>query len=182
MSDEAKVGSRPRANPDISIVLRLYMVPGEWSLLAAAAEVSSMPVSSWVRHQALRAAAGISEPPGPFRPPAPRPSPGTLTHRATSYFTRDEYEAIVEHAEACGSSIGGLIRRLVLGCAPIPDQPAVRSAIAAVHRAGTNLLQLIHLAGDGNPLTSDQMRTVTELRDEIHALRDALLRADAEGA
>jgi hypothetical protein len=182
MGDEAKVRSRPRANPVRSITLRLYLVPGELSLLAAAAEVSSMAVSSWVRHQALRAAAGISEPPGPFRPPATRPSPGRLMHSACSHYTSDEYEAIVEHARACGLSIGGLIRRLVLGRKPIAHRPAVRSAIAAVHRAGTNLLPLIHLAGDGNPLTPDQMRAVTELRDEIHALRDALLRADAEGA
>jgi hypothetical protein len=182
MSDEAKMRSRPRAHPVRSMVLRLYLVPGELSLLAAAAEVSSMMVSSWVRHQALRAAAGISEPPGPFRPPVTRPSRGRMTHSASSHFTRDEYEAIVDHARACGLSIGGLIRRLVLGCEPIARRPVVRSAIAALHRAGTNLLQLHHLAGDGNPRTSDQMRAIAELRDEIHALRDALLRADAEGA
>jgi hypothetical protein len=182
MNDEAKVRSRPRANPNRSMTLRIYMVPGEWALLAAAAEASSMKVSSWVRHRALRAAAGISKPPGPFRPPATRPSPGRLTHGVCSHFTSDEYEAIVNHARAYGLSIGGLIRHIVLGRKPIAHRPVVLSAIAAVHRAGTSLLQLIHPAGDGSPLTPDQMRAVTELREEIHALRDALLRADAEGA
>jgi hypothetical protein len=183
MSDEAKVRSRPRARPTRSMTLRIYMVPGEWALLTAAAEASSMQVSSWVRHRALRAAAGISKPPGPLRPPAARPSPGRRTHSVCLRFTSDEYEAIVNDARAYGLSIGGLSRHIVLGCKPIAQRSVVLSAIAAVHRAGTSLLQLIHLAGDGNPLASDDlMRAVTELRDEIHALRDALLRADAEGA
>jgi Mobilization protein NikA len=182
MGDEAKVRSRPRTSPPRLLVLAVHVTPSERALLATAAKVSSMAVTSWIRHHALRTAAGVSRPPGPFKPPATRHSPGKREQSATAHFTKDEFEAIVEHARACGLTAGALVRELVLGCEPIARRPVVRSAIAAVHRAGTNLLQLIHLAGDGNPLTSDQVRAVTELRDEIHALRDALLRADAEGA
>jgi len=150
--------------------------------LAAAAKVSSMAVTSWIRHLALRTAAGVSRPPGPFKPPATRHSPGKREQSATAHFTNDEFDAIVEHARACGLTAGALVRELVLGCEPIARRPVVRSAIAAVHRAGGNLLQLIHMAGGGAPLTPDEMRAVADLRDEIHSLRDALLRADAAGA
>lgn len=182
MGDEAKVRSRPRANPPRSLVLAVYVAPSERALLAAAAALSSMPVTSWIRYHALRTAAGVSRPPGPIRPLVARHSPGKRKQSATAHFTNDEFEAIVEHARACGLSVGALVRRIVLGCEPIAHRPVVRSAIAAVHRAGGNLLQLIHLAGGGAPLTPDQMRAVADLRDEIHALRDALLRADAAGA
>jgi len=162
--------------------LFIRLAPGERALLTAAAEVSSMTATSWIRHHALRAASGVSGPPPPFQPLAARHAPGKLKHSVCAHFTIDEHEAIVEHARTCGLTVGALVRRLVLGCEPIAHRPAVRSAIAAVHRAGGNLLQLIHLARGGSPLTADQMRAVTDLRDEILALRDALLRADAAGA
>lgn len=141
-----------------------------------------MMVGPWIRHAALRTAAGVSRPPGPFKPPAARHSPGKREQSATANFTTDEFEAIVEHARACGLTVGALIRSLVLGSGPIARRPVVRSAIAAVHRAGANLLRLIHPPGGSAPLTPDQVRAVVDLRDEIHALRDALLRADATGA
>jgi hypothetical protein len=182
MSDEAKVRSRPRTSPPGRLVLAVYVTPGERALLAAAAKVSSMAVTSWIRHHALRIAAGVSRPPGPFKPPATPHSPEKREQSVTAHFTNDQFEAIVEHARACGLTAGALVRQLVLGCEPIARQPVVRSAIAAVHRAGANLLQLIQPAGGDAPRTSDEMRAVADLRDEIHALRDALLRADAAGA
>lgn len=182
MGDEVKARSRPRAFGPNRTCLSVGVAPEELALLAAAAEVASMPTSSWVRHHALRVAAGISRPPGPFKPPATRNPPGKVKQSACAHFTDEEFEAIVEHARACGLSVGGLIRRLVLGCEPIAHRPVVRSAIAAVHRAGGILLQLIQLAGGCSSLPPDQMRAVADLRDEIHALRDALLRADAAGA
>jgi hypothetical protein len=182
MGEEVTARSRPRALSPERTCLSVGVAPDELALLAAAAEVSSMPTSSWVRYQALRVAAGVSRAPGPFKPRATRPSTAKLTQTASAHFTDEQYEAIVEHARACGLTVGGLIRRLVLGCEPIAHQPVVRSAIAAVHRAGGNLLQLIHPAGGGVPLTPDLMRAVADLRTEIHALREALLRADAAGA
>jgi hypothetical protein len=182
MGDEVEARSRPRALSPHRTCLSVGVAPEELALLAAAAEVSSMPTSSWVRYHALRVAAGISRAPRPFKPLSTRHSTAKLTQSATAHFTDEQYEAIVEHARACGLSVGALVRRLVLGCEPIAHRPVVRSAIAAVHRAGGNLLQLIHLAGGGAPLTPDQVRAVADLRDEIHALRDALLRADAAGA
>lgn len=182
MGDEGQVRSRPRANPPRNLRLSVLVTPGERALLAAAAEASSMTVSAWIRHQASRTAAGVSHPTGPLEPPATRHSPGKINRCASVRFTSDQHEAIVEHARACGLSVAALIRRLVLGGEPIARRPVVRSAIAAVHRAGVNLLQLSHLAGGGAPLTPDLMRAVADLRGEIHALRDSLFRADATGA
>jgi len=181
MSDEVKARSRPRALGPRTC-LSVGVAREELALLAAAAAASSMPTSSWVRYHALRVAAGVSRPPGPLEPLAARHSPAKLKQTATAHFTDEEFEAIVEHARACGLTVAGLIRRLVLGCEPIAHVPAVRSAIAAVHRAGGNLLQLMHPAGGGTPLPPDLMRAVADLRGEIHALRDALLRIDAAGA
>jgi len=182
MGDEAK--ARLRARPIMGRQKGLYirLAPGERALLIAAAEVSSMTATSWIRHHALRAAAGVSQPPGPFQALAARHSPGKLIHAATSNFTAEEYEAIVAHACTCGLTVAALIRKLVLGYEPMVRQPRVRSAIAAVHRAGDTLRRLLHLAGTGAPLAPDLVSAIAHLRDEIHALRDALLRADATGA
>jgi hypothetical protein len=182
MDDERKVRSRPRTNEIRSVVVSVPVAPGERALLAAAAAAAALPVSCWIRRQALGVAAGISRPPEPVRPLAARHPPGRLLQSVTAHFTDEEFAAIVEQARACELSVGVWTRRLVLGCEPIAHRPAVRSAIAAVHRAGGILLQLIHPAGGGAALTPDQMRAVADLRDEIRALRDALLRADAAGA
>lgn len=182
MGDEAQVRSRPRTSPPRGLPLSFRVTPSERALLVAAAEASSMMVGPWIRHAALCTATGVSRPPGRFKPPAARHALGKREQSATAHFTNDEFEAIVEHARACGLTAGALIRRLVLGSEPIARRPVVRSAIAAVHRAGAILLRLIHPAGGGGPLTPDQMRAVADLRDKIQALRDALLRADAAGA
>jgi hypothetical protein len=79
-------------------------------------------------------------------------------------------------------TLSGFIRQLILGFKPIARRPLVRSAIVAVNRAGANLNQLLHLAGDGIVLAPDLMHAVAAVLDEIHSLRDALLRADAAGA
>jgi hypothetical protein len=185
MGDEAKVGPRLRVSPPRRKIITVLVTPGERALLAAAAEASSMAVASWIRHHALRTAAGVSGPPGPFKPPAAPPSARKREQNVNARFTNDEFDAIVEHARACGLTAGGLVRRLVLGCPPIARRPIVRSAIAAVHRAGVNLLQLTQPPGGGAgpaPLAPEALRAVADLRAEIHALRDALLRADAAGA
>jgi mobilization protein NikA len=176
MDDETQV--RPRPNEPMNAVLYVRVRPGERSLIAAAAEDSSMTISSWIRQQALRTA-GISRPTRPFQPPAASHSTVKLCHQLTGRFTAVEFEAIVEHARACGLTSSELIRELVLGHEPMVRQSCVRSAIAAVHWAGGTLRQFLDLAGTGTALRPDLVRAVTELRGEIHALRDALLRADA---
>ncbi len=182
MANEAKVRSRPRPDVPRNVSLHLYLTASERAILISAAEVSSMPTSSWIRYHALRVAAGVSRPPGPFQAPAARHHSDKLSHCIKGVFTRAEYEAIVEHAHLYGLSLSSVIRKLVLGNAHMLRQPSVRSAIAAVHQAGHNLKPLLAPVGTGVALTQDQVRAIAELRGEIHALRDALLRADAAGA
>jgi hypothetical protein len=184
MGGEAKVRSLPgpESNLTRNVGLRLRLTASERAILISAAEVSSMPTSSWIRYHALRVAAGVSHPPGPFQAPAARHPSDKLSHGITAVFTRAEREAIVEHARAYGLTLSSLIRKLVLGHAHMLRQPSVRSAIAAVHQAGHNLKPLLPPVGTGVALTPDQVRAIAELRGEIHALRDALLRADAAGA
>jgi len=162
--------------------ISVRVTPDERALLAAAAETSFMSASSWVRHQALRVAAGVAQAPEPLQVPPAGRSPRKLEQLVRGHFTTEEHEAIVEHARACGLTVSALVRRLVLGSAPMARRPLLRSAIVAVHRAGDHLGQLLHLAGRGSPLAPDLVGTITQLRSEIHTLRDALLRADAAGA
>jgi hypothetical protein len=182
MGDDTTGGPRSRIIGPRDRGFHVHLALEERALLAAAAEASSMPVGPWIRHQALRAAAGISLQPEPLRVPGARHSREKLIYRFTVCFNATEHEAIIDHARACGMTIGGLIRSLVHGCKPMVRHPHLRSAIAAVHRAGDNLRQLVDLASTGSPLAPDLMCTAVELRAEIHALRDALLRADAAGA
>jgi hypothetical protein len=132
-------------------------------------------------YHALRKAAGVSRPPGPFQAPPARRAQEKLVRFITARFTATEAEALVDHARHSGSTLAALIRKLVLGYDPGVHQPVIRSAIAAVHRAGVNLQRMIELAGSGAGVAPD-LQAAAELRDEIHALRDALLRADAAGA
>ncbi len=180
MGDEAKVRSRARPVMDRRSGLFIRLAPGDRALLAAAAAVSSMAPTAWIRHHALRAA-GVARPPGSVQAPVPRHAPGRLELSITARFTSEQYEAIFEHARACGLTVSAMIRHLVLGHEPMMRQSRVRSAIAAVHRAGANLRQFLHLAGTGAPLAPDWLRAIAELRDEIQSLREALLRADAAG-
>jgi hypothetical protein len=182
MADEGKVRSRPRAMMPRNGRLHIRLTPGERALIAAAAEASSMAAAVWIRHHALLAAAGMPRPLRPFQRPAAGHLPGALRYRITGRFTAADHEAIVDHARACGLSGSALVRQLVLGCEPMVRQPRVRSALAAVQRADGSLRQLLRLAGTGAALAPDLMRAVAELRGEIHAVRDALLRADSAGA
>src|ERR1700724_2287814 len=152
MDDDAKAQSIPGPNLTRNVVLHLRLTASERAILISAAEVLSMPTSSWIRYHALRVAAGVSRPPGPFQAPATRHPSDRLSHAITARFTRAEHEGIVEHVRACGLTLSSLIRKQVLGYAPMVRQPSARSAIAA------------------------------ELGGEIRAPRAALLRADAAGA
>jgi len=184
MGGEANVRSLPGPEPNLTrnVGLHLRLTASERAILVSAAEISSMPMSPWIRYHALRAAAGVSRPPAPFQAAAARHSSGKLSDVISVHFAATEHQAILDHARACGLAVSALIRNLVLGYEPMMRQPHLRSAIAEVHRAGYNLGQLLHLAGTGAPFGPDLMRAVADLRDEIHALRDALLRADAAGA
>src|SRR5260370_1439165 len=124
MDDEGKARSRPRALSPSRTCLSVGVALEELALLAAAAAASSMPTSCWVRYHALRVAAGVSRAPGPFKPRATRHSTAKLTQTASAQFPDEEYEAIVEHARACGLTVGSLIRRLGLGAEPIAHLPA----------------------------------------------------------
>ncbi|HEV3459846.1 MAG TPA: plasmid mobilization relaxosome protein MobC [Thermoanaerobaculia bacterium] len=162
--------------------LSIHVSAGEFLRLAAAAEVSAMTPTAWVRHQALRAADGISIPAPPFRPPPPRDPPAKLTRTAGTRFSPAQFEAIQEHARGCGLTVTAFIRQVVLGHSPTPHRPLARSAIVAVNRVGNNLNQLVHLANSGIVLAPDLMRAVAAVLAEIHALQDALFRADAADA
>jgi hypothetical protein len=181
MGDDAKLQTPPRTILPRDLLLYIRVAPDERAILTAAAEVSSMPTSSWIRYHALRAAAGVSRPPAPFQAPAARHCSGKLSDLISVRFAAMEHEAILDHARACGLTVSGLVRKLVLGYEPMIRQPHLRSAIAAVYRVGYNLGQLLHLAGAGAPFEPDLARTVGEIRGELHALRDELLRADAAG-
>jgi hypothetical protein len=163
--------------------LGLRLSAGEFLRLAAAAEAAAMTPTAWVRHQALRAAEGISDPAAPFQPPPPQSPPAKLTRTAGTRFTQEQFEALDEHARACGLTPTAFIRQVVLGFHPVARRPETRSAIVAVNRVGNNLNQLVHLANSGIVLTPALLRAVAEVLAEIHALRAQLLEADsADGA
>src|ERR1700687_2305003 len=122
---------------------------------------------------------GGPPPPPPSRRPPLQSPPAKLTRTAGTRFTEDQFEALEEHARACGLTVTAFIRHLVLGFNPSPRRPLVRSAIVAVNRVGNNLNQLVHLANSGIILAPDLIRAVAAVLAEIHALQDVLLRADA---
>src|ERR1700688_2226345 len=138
MGDELPGRSRLRSTMTRSRYITVHVTPDERALLAAAAETSSMSASSWVRHQALRAA-GVAPAPASLQAPPAGRSPRKVERLIRGRFTTAEHEAIVEHARGCGLTVSALIRRLVLGSAPMTRRPLLRSAIVAVHRAGDNL-------------------------------------------
>jgi uncharacterized protein (DUF1778 family) len=162
--------------------LSIRLSPSELRRIVAAADSLTMPGSAWVRHQALRAAEGASKPP----PLHQAFSPGDLSAKRTrtlrTRLTEQQCEALAAHARACGLTVSGFIRQLILGFKPMARRPLARSAIVAVNRVGTNLNHLVQLASSGVVLTPDLMLAVAGAMDTIHSLRDALLRADATGA
>src|SRR5579864_559806 len=156
--------------------------PGELRRIVAAADSSLMPRSTWVRQQALRAADGTSKPLSLFQAPSPGDPSAKLTHKLGSRVTEQQFEALDDHARACGLTLSVFIRQLLLGFKPIARRPLARSAIVAVNRVGADLNQLVRLASNGIVLTPDLMHTVTAVLDKVYSLRGALLRADAAGA
>ncbi|HVR11771.1 MAG TPA: hypothetical protein VMW75_27260 [Thermoanaerobaculia bacterium] len=147
--------------------------------LAAAAEAAAMPVAAWVRHQALLVVDAARKP-LPLSPAAlPERPPSKLTRRVGTYFTEEQFEVLGEHARACGLTVSCFTRHLILGFKPIVRRPLARSAIVALNRAGASLNQLVQLTSKGIVLTPDLTQAVAGVLEEIHALRDALLRVDA---
>ena len=162
--------------------LSIRLSPGELRRIVAAADSLTMARSAWVRHQALRAAEGASKPPPLYQAPSPGDPSAKLTRTLRTRLTEQQFEALDAHARACGLTLSGFIRQLVLGFKPIARRPLARSAIVAVNRVGANLNDLVRLASSGVVLMPDLMLAVAGAMDKIHSLRDALLRADAAGA
>ena len=152
---------------------------GELSLITAAAESLGMTCAGLVRFQALRVAGGVPEPRPLFQAAPPKGPTAKLTRRVGTALTEEEFEALEEHARACGLAVGNLIRRLIVGLKPIARRPLAHSAIVDVNRVGATLNQLVELASKGTVLPQDLMHAVAGLLREIRALRDALLEADA---
>lgn len=138
-----------------------------------------MRPAAWVRYQAIRAADGSPAPLGAFHAPPPVSPPDRLARSAGTRFTEEQYRALSDHAKACGMPVTAFIRRVILGVNPVARRPETRSAIVAVNRVGNNLNQLVHLAHTGVVLQPDLLRAVREVLAAVHALRSALLRADA---
>jgi predicted DNA-binding protein len=144
--------------------------------IAAAAQATQMTPTAWLRLQALRSLDGFREIPT-WKPP-PATVTTKLTHTAGTRFTREQMEALRAHARACGLPPTTYIRQIILGAKPIARMPDVRLAIAAINRVGNNLNQLVHLAHSGVILTPDLVRTVLDVRAELHALQKLLLDRD----
>ncbi|HEY6322832.1 MAG TPA: plasmid mobilization relaxosome protein MobC [Thermoanaerobaculia bacterium] len=163
-------------------LLSVRLSAGEFLRVCLAADTSAMSPASWIRHQALRAAEGTFAPPGGLRLPPPASPAPNLTHIATTRFTEEQFEALVDYARACGLPLAAFLRQVVLGVKPIARRPELRSAIVAVNRVGNNLNQLVKLAHTGVVLAPELARVVREVLVELHALQKALLRADAGDA
>src|ERR1700688_1214483 len=114
--------------------LSVRLSPGELHRIVAAADSLAMPRSAWVRQQALRAAEGASKPPPLFQAPWRRDPSAKFTRKLFARFTEEQFEALDAYARACGLTLSGFIRQLVLGCKPIARRPLARSASVAVHR------------------------------------------------
>jgi Bacterial mobilisation protein (MobC) len=163
-------------------LLSVRLSAGEFLEVCRAAAASSMAPASWTRHQALRAAESTLEPVAGLRlPPPASPSPN-LTNIASTRFTEEQFEALVDYSRACGLPLAAFIRQVVLGVKPIARRPELRSAIVAVNRVGNNLNQLVKLAHTGVVLAPELVRVVREVLVELHALQKALLRADTGDA
>jgi hypothetical protein len=159
--------------------LSVRLSTAEFTRVNAAAESLGMTCAALVRLQALRVASGVPELRPLFQAAPPKRPTAKLARKVSSAFTEEEFEALEEHARACGLAVGNLIRRLIVGLKPIARRPLAHSAIVAVNRVGATLNQLVELANQGTVLPKDLMHTVAGLLRETRALRDALLEADA---
>jgi hypothetical protein len=155
--------------------LNVRVVADEFLRLAAAAGSVGLTPTAWIRHQALRAAAGLPQSPWPFRPPPPKSPPAKLTRTAGTRFTEEQFLALAQYALDCGLPLTAFIRQVVLGFKPRRRRPLADSAILAINRVGNNLNQLVHLAHTGILLAPELLRAILDVRNEIHSLRDALL-------
>jgi hypothetical protein len=158
---------------------RIRLSAGELAAVDAAAAAAGITRAAWLRDQVLRAARCGPNPPAPLPAPPPQHPPAKLTRAVGTYFTAEQFEALDEHARACELTVSAFIRRVVLGFRPMARRPLARSAIVAVDHATKQLNQLVQLDKSGTLLAPEILPAVTELRDEIHLLRDALLTADA---
>lgn len=159
-------------------LLGVRFTAGEFVEIAAAADTLGMTPTAWVRHQALRALSGKSEWPT-WIPPSPTTEPSArLIRTAGTRFTETQMVALEAHSRACGLTPTGFIRKLVLGVKLIARIPAIRSAIVAVNRVGTNLNQLVKVANSGVVLAPDLIRVIHEVLAEIYALQKMFVDRD----
>jgi uncharacterized protein (DUF1778 family) len=162
--------------------LGIRVSAGELGRLEAAAAAAAMNLATWVLYQALSAAPQAPRLPAPGRAPSLQRAPEKLARQVSIRLTEEAFEALDEHARACGLTLSSFVRKVLAGRKPNPRRPSVRSAIVAVNRAGNNLNQVVQLASHGTLLAPDLSSAVAALRKDIHALRDALLTADATAA
>ncbi len=149
--------------------------------LKAAGAATGLSLSAWIRHAALHAADGVQPPAvAPLSLPPPL-SGARLVRPVQTVVTDAEYDALHEQARACGMTDSAFVRRILRGFKPVARQSAVRSAIAAVHRAGVTLGSLVPPTVGGAALPPELALAVADLRREIWALRAALLAADSAG-
>ena len=157
----------------------VYLSVKEIARIDAAATDAGVTRSAWLRNHALRAARYARDRPAPLSAsPPPRPS-AKFTHRRSTFLTEEQLAALYEQARTCEIPLATYIREVLMGFKPVAHQPLARSAIVAVNRGVKELHQLVQLANSGTLLTPDLMQVLTELLDQIHALRDTLLAADA---
>src|SRR5579864_580744 len=78
---------------------------GEWLRLEAAAAAWGISLNAWVRYVEVHAADG-SQLPAAAPPPLSPPQPGAKLARAVwSMITEEEFDALREHARACGMTV-----------------------------------------------------------------------------
>ncbi|HEV3457417.1 MAG TPA: hypothetical protein VHG32_12720 [Thermoanaerobaculia bacterium] len=148
--------------------------------IVAAAMALGMSAAGWVRRQALSVTAGGLSLPAPLPGPPSRPS--AKRRCMHTWLAEEQFAALVEHARACDLTVSAFIRAVLFDGNLNARRPFLRSAIVAIHRAGSDLSHLVQLAGGGTLLSPDTLRAVSALRQEVHTLRDALLTADAAAA
>jgi hypothetical protein len=152
---------------------------GEFVRIWTSAEAQDMTPTAWVRHQALLALEGNTEPPAwKSYPSSSGGASEKLTHTAAVRLTAEQFEALAIHTRRCRLTISAFLRKVVLGIKPVARVPADHQMIVAVNRVGTNLNQLVKLANSGVILAPDLVQILHEVRAEVRAVSNALLNAD----